>query len=285
MQRKVLAVAAVVMACMVSPALAQNPNVVYQYTTDLSNYTGAVGTTVTVNFYLTETLTASAHSIIGEGNNSSGYEFGVSQAYIAVAKTSGGNASIATATANANAYNAATPGFTGDNGTGNKMKVQNNVGSILDIVGAGGSAPAVPYGTTISNIGGVVVNQIFLGSMTVTVGSTATTYSVTDGAALADQSDQLQTGNFTATTSSSGSQLLLDTDGSGTASSNGSNNVSWNGTEDITNTFSVTPTVVGTPEPSSMLLCGLAISGLGVRAWRRRRGQATETEPEATTAV
>jgi hypothetical protein len=44
------------------------------------------------------------------------------------------------------------------------------------------------------------------------------------------------------------------------------------GTSDPSNAYSFTLTTTAVPEPSSLLLCGLAACGLGFAAWRRRKG-------------
>jgi len=284
MRCKVLAVAAVVMACMVGRVQAQT--VTFEYTSDQSAYSASIGSTVTVNLYLTEILTGGAHSIIGPN----GYEYGLTGAALSVNQVSatvGTGSTIATASNNTNAYNAATPGF-GTNNTNSTIIVAYNgnsggaAGIATSVIG-GGNPANVPAGTQVSSIGGVVTNSVLVGTITITVAAGTTKYQVTSpDTSPAGSTDQ--TGDQTNT---SASTFLLDQDGSGTVQQGAfkGTNVSWIGTEDPIWTFTVTPSVAGVPEPSSMLLCGVAISGLGVRAWRRRRGQATETEPEPTAAV
>jgi len=283
MRCKVLAVAAVVMACMVGRAQAQT--VTFEYTSDQSSYSAAIGSTVTVNLYLTEILTGGAHSIIGP----SGYEYGLTGAALSVNQVSatvGTGSTIATATNNTNAYNAATPGFGTNNTNSTIIDAYNgNAGGAAGIatsVAGGGNPQQVPAGTNVSNIGGVVTNSVLVGTITITVAAGTTKYQVTSPDTNPDGNTDL-TGDQTNT---SASTLLLDQDGTFkyTSGPNNGTTISWIGTEDPIWTFTVAPTA-GVPEPSSMLLCGVAISGLGFRAWRRRRGQVTETQPEPTTAV
>lgn len=276
MRCKVLALAAVALACMVSPAQAQT--ITYEYTSDALSYSGAVGSTVVVNLYLTETLTGGAKSIIGP----SGTEFGLTSAALSVSQSSatvGLGSTITGGAINSNAYNAATPGFNATN-TGSTIIAQynGNTGGAFGLNDAvvTGSGTNVPPGTHVSTVGGTVTNAVFLGSMTVTIAAGTTTY-------LIDSPDQSPAGAVDVTgdeTNTTQNGLLLDQNGTFTYNSgpNNGTTVNWIGTEDPQETFTVIATAV-VPEPSSMLLCGLAISGAGFRAWRRRRNQTTETEP------
>jgi hypothetical protein len=285
MRCKVLAVAAVVMACMVSPALAQNPSVTYQYTSDATSY--ASGSVVSV--YLTETLYGGAKSIIGPG----GQEYGVVTDNVSINYTgASGAVSITAATLNNQAFTAGFGGPSGGSNAGGTYISSGSgaVGTIYDSVPAGSSPTTGALAVQVSNTGvgesQVVVNQLLLGTFTITNTSGANAvFQITDGTndGSTGYDEQLNAGSTTTTENA----LQLDQDGD-TVASTGNDagaTLSWNGTEDIANTFTVLTASAGVPEPSSMLLCGLAISGVGVRAWRRRRGQATETEPEPATAV
>jgi len=284
MRCKVLAVAAVVMACMVSPALAQNPNVTYQYTTTSATY--ASGSVISV--YLTETLYGGAASIIGP----SGLEYGLTVDNVAINYT-GASAAVAITAATLN-NGAFTAGFGGPSGGSNAGGTYTSsgagaVGTIFDSVPPGSSpttgALAVQVSNTGSGEGQVVVNSLLLGTFTITNTSGANAvFQITDGTNDATgYLGELNAG--TATTTENGLELDQDGDQVAGSGNDAGKTLSWNGTEDITNQFTVLTASAGVPEPSSMLLCGVAISGLGVRAWRRRRGQATETEPEPATAV
>lgn len=109
---------------------------------------------------------------------------------------------------------------------------------------------------------------IFLGSVTITAGTTTTytigaSYNQPFGLAIAPT---IQTG-FDDDTCNGQNELFYGNVDSDTGDP-------YTGIGDSANpTFTVGSNVGPIPEPSSMLLCGFALSGLGYGAWRRREGR------------
>ena len=306
MRCKVLAFAALVMAAMVSPIHAQSgeTGIVFNVVTDAATYTG---NSVTVNVYLQESdPSGTTKSIIGTGGlatiGGSGSGALLSAGF-AINYVSGGvGATITSVSANTNATNAngsgtSGPGFgTGGLSIGTALDLGNSLvtgqasttgsGTNAGVNNSTGVTPNGPVATLISGGGTSAtanVYQLYLGSVTIAITSGTATYSVTSIANSGDSalSGQAPSGLF------QGQGGSLNTDVSKTNGVLGGGKATWKGANSQTlDTFTVSPGVAGVPEPSSMVLCGFAISGLGVSAWRRRKsGKVTETELETVAAV
>jgi hypothetical protein len=281
---------------------AARADVTFQYTAVPSSTTVQAGSTVTVSIYLTETITPISNASNSNLQNQSiiALDGGVVAAGFFVNTVGTTSASSITALAN----NVTSGNANGTNfDTANKF---NNVSdtrfsatqaSVLQSVQGTSSINAGANFSTNSVTSGSVTNNILLGTLTLTGGSTAgtTTYAVESFAnaknsTLFGSSGVPATGNtVTAGLNSSNwpnGPLDLDSTnnninggvppaytGSGTTGSSGAFE------------FQIT-TTTAVPEPSSMALCGLTAFGMGIGAWRRRKARlAAEAEAVAAEAT
>jgi hypothetical protein len=238
------------------PIGAANASINYTYSTDSTTYSAAsAGATVTVNIYLNENLSGASSSLIVADGGLFGAGFYVNA-------ISGNASTITTISGN---QNASAPGSASDGFTNQSNVVKGIAANSLSaslIEGAGTSQSSGPIGAALS--GG---RQILLGSLTITAGAagSSTTYSLL-------------------TLKNAPSSIVPNSGG------NNGNTIDFNGNDmDVSSTnpaytganstqptgFQFTVTVQGAsvPEPSSMLLCGLAASGMGFGAWRRRKAR------------
>lgn len=262
MRIKMMLTAALAAACVVGPARA---DITYTYVTDASNYTAAAGGAVTVNVYLDETITGGSTPLIGPG----GSEAGLFSAGVAANLVSGSAALTNVTLNNNNANNAFSssnpqsgPGFGGTSNTQQgKTFVAPSTAGILDEINF--STPA-PKAYNLSTSGGTTVNQLYLGSFTVTAGSSgASTFSITSFNNASPNNTLAQANGDSTVTSPTGD--LLDQDGQ-----DPNTGVNFFGTEDTPVSFTVT--VAAVPEPNGLLLCGLiAAPATGLGVWMRRR--------------
>jgi hypothetical protein len=274
MRRVLCALAVVVTGAFASTRACAD--VTYQYVTDQSTYTANAGGSVTIKLYLNETVT-SATSTTGAQNSSIIFNDGglVGAGVYVVAKSGGNGATINTAAGNIQA--------TGN--TGNAFDT--SVFAKTDGVQAGvkevnNSAQNTFGNTNGSTVSSTTTYQIFLGTLTITAGSSAgqTNYSVLSffNAPKSFSGANQSNGNtVTAGTNASFNNAFgIDLDVSHNANLNGGPPPDYIGAGDTQNNggawvFSVTTSAA--PEPSSMLLCGLAVCGGAFTAYRRRKAR------------
>jgi hypothetical protein len=242
--------------------------ITYQYVTDQTSYSASTGATVTVQLFLQETLTAGSTSLINAEGGMFAGSVGLQQTGTVPANAT----IIATISTNQNAIGVG--GGFGPGGTLNQTNVSSNgsnaafIQTVDDIDFLLGNGP-----TADAN------GKILLGTVTLTAGAagTTTTFSVTS---LLNSSNILsQPPGGEGNTISISSLWDLDRDNNGGLNSpiTGASPPDYFGANDISNTFTVT--VAAVPEPSSMLLCGLAVCSGAYAAYRRRQAHACRVEP------
>jgi hypothetical protein len=244
-------------ACVAGIANANPGTATYAYVTDFgtSAYFANFNQTVTVNVYLQETLTGGAASVInGDG--------GLYNAAVKLATPSQSPPFVANATSAVTNNTQFNPniGTAGVSGAG-----QTNKGYIYNLTDTQ-TTGAFASGPTVSTNGGNL-NYYYIGTFTFTTGVTngTTTYNITPFS---------KTGSNTTTWGNSNSGFGYDLDlASGTAT-----NLTPGGTQAYAGTTNSAPwvftiTVAAVPEPTSMLLCGMAVCGMGFGAWRKRNAK------------
>jgi PEP-CTERM motif len=236
-------------------------------------YTVAGGSTVTVNLYLVEVATSGTSSMIAAAG---GLFSGALNTTLASANGSPAP-TITAAAGNSNAYPA---GFATIN-----TFVYNNIGavggtgssaSIQNISDLGKANPPGPSGSTtggfIVTSGNNTTTYVYLGNVTITVGATANAkYSVTSFHDAPNGT--FNSGSFFNTMSAddaSANTADLDVTNNADQSPNPSYYQAYTGA-DGNGGFFILQTSTSTPEPSSMLLCGLAVCGMGFGYLRRRK--------------
>jgi hypothetical protein len=233
----------------------------FKYVTDQTApiVASAAGQVSTVNFYMQETVTAgSTDQIAAEG--------GIFGMGIFINK-SAGDASATLGQINPNATILATPGnqdhftiaITAASSISRSPTNPNSQGVTVGSDRAG--PPTLDFSTSTPTGQGAAANTtptgpgtfyFYLGSVNVTSGNagTSTTYAL--------ESYKNFTGVDGNTLTWAGTDLDAVSGGAGT---NGSSNAS---------TFTITTQAAAVPEPSSMLLCGLAALGMAYTGYRRR---------------
>ena len=269
MRRFAIALTVLLAAC-AGPAQA---SISYQYVTDIgasgSTYnTTAANTSVTINVFLQETLTGGSQSLInGDGGLYGG-------GFYVVRSSSTGSANDAVMKVSSLTFNqtdptsGTPPGFKG----GNTSYTPNNTtqqGGIVNI----GNGTIAPNTSNISNINGTqllntVTNSIWLGSFTILSGQLGSDTKFTL------ESYNNFSGIFAGYTITN--NTLFDLDSTNNASGGGG--ATYTGASQNPFTFFV----ASTPEPSSILLCSVAVCGGAFAAYRRRKAkQAAATETAA----
>jgi hypothetical protein len=221
----------------------------YQYVTDATNYNAVAGTNVTANVYLQETVTGSDTSFIATENGLFSAGFGTKQ----TGSVPTGATTIMKITPNTQTEPNGFGGFLFQDVSSTKG-YQLEVTSISDTVGGPSGTTA---GGSVTTGGGTTTTRVFLGTITLTAGSLGTTTTFTIESAKNYVNADGNTLTFT-----NGFDLDKDSTGSPT----------WTGADSImpANTFTVT----AVPEPSSLLLCSLAVCGGAFAAYRRRKAVA-----------
>jgi hypothetical protein len=249
MRRYMLAIIALV-AGSVGSARA---DISYQYVTDQSTYSGTAGSSITVNFYLQENGANPSNGIINNDNGLFGAGFLATQTNV-----SGGSAG-STFTVGSLQFNKNDPASGSPQGFGsgglysNKPNTTTQQGGLENIF-TGTVAPFT------SNIG-ALQNVIFLGSASIVVGpaGTSTTFTLTSYKSFNHVDGNTLTNN---------SGFDLDVTSSSPAYIGADNNP-----------FTFTVAAAAAPEPSSILLCGLAACGGALSVYRRRTSQRTPVAP------
>jgi hypothetical protein len=226
----------------------------YQYVTDATNYNAVAGTNVTANVYLEETVTGSDTSFIAAQHGLFNAGFGTKQ----TGTVPTGASTISQITPNTQTEPA---GFQGPT----SQSVSATRGWQLEGTSLGDTT-AGPSGTTaggsVTTVGGTTTTKVFLGTITLTAGTLGTTTTFTIQSKRTLQNDP---GDGNTLTFNGGFDLDKDSSGQGAP-------VTWTGADAVgaNNTFTVT----AVPEPSSLLLCGLAVCGGAFAAYRRRKAVA-----------
>ncbi len=263
------------LACLATIGLANaSADVSYRLVADQSTFLGNPGDKVLVKFFLEETVTAAGTSTQSIIFKDSGL-FGVS---VVVTQTGAGDGRIYGSTAvstgggfdsqdfSINPNLAFSPnGFGGQgNLTLNDPFTDKQSGLILTAESINSGSKKLPP-SPVANVGfrfvnpdgtpkdpGIGVNKILIGSLNFTVGSTDTTYQLTNYA-------------FNQNTTQQGRGLdKSDASAAG-----------WTGAATPIGGF-FTFTVAVIPEPSSMALCGLVACGMSYFGYRRRKSTVSE---------
>jgi hypothetical protein len=230
------------LACWLSIGLASSQAAVeYKYVADQSTYAGNVGSLVTVNLFLQETVTGSSQSLIFK-------EGGLFGAATVVTRVNTGNATIFGSSLVSNDFKiapntAASPVGFGPTPTIVSQAPANNSQSGLivnaDVPGNGADGPKF-------SSGGPGVRTVLLGTLNITVGSKSTTFVVADY------------GPTNATVTQQGTDL-------------DATSPTHQGAADPVGGYFSFRVVNAIPEPSSMALCGLISCGIGYAGYRRRK--------------
>jgi hypothetical protein len=252
-------------------------DIAYQYVTSQNLYVGSVGQSVTINVYLQETVSGGSSLIANNGGLGA---FGI---YVNSITNSGvGNSAVIN---NPSSLAVFSPYGSGGATSGNSFNTSQQFSDNKDDLGSlpsnsfdfgayptTNAKPATKNTTTgaaLNNGSGAATNEVFVGSFSVSLTKLGlTTFSLTDIEALNGITDDAYAG-ATATFGGGG----LDLSDSGLVV--GQNII---GSADKTITFNVN----AIPEPTSLMLCGLAFCGMGFRVWIGRKPKTTL--PAATTA-
>lgn len=209
----------------------------YSYVTDQTSYSGAVGTTLSVNVYLLETLTGSSSSLITANSGLAAAGAGIN-----VATGSTGSSTVKSFAENSSGFSVNGGNYINQNG-GNNAEFQELIGVSVPGVGLG-------------NGNGATSQEVYLGTLTVTVGAGTTKYDLSS--LTNDTINGALGGPGSDTTVTKNPVDNLDASGA-----------TWTGADSASDTvFSVNGAAV--PEPSSVILTGFAVAGLALGAYRRR---------------
>ncbi len=235
--------------------------VAYKYTVDASqmSYNVAAGTSITLNIYLNEAVTGAGNTSILAPN----LENGLSGAGFALSALPNGLTLPSTITSAAFNNDAASNQFNG--GTFNVKAVTAVLAQVSESNFSSASGTGVELGNNppLATATGISTpsNDVFLGTVTLTAGTTPGTTIFDLGAG---------TGAFAGNTVTT--ENTFDLDQSGVANGTGADgttqeNQAYTGVGSAVTAISVT--VLGTPEPASIGLVGL-VSTLGLLSRRRK---------------
>ena len=227
--------------------------ITYQYVVADSNFNNVSnvsvdpGATVTVNLYLQEKVTGSDSSLIAS-------EGGLFGAGVFVTKSgTTGDSTVSAITANTATEPA---GFQGAVASGvNSTNTNAHLLESTSVTDTTGGPSGTTTGGNVSTVNGVTTTDVLLGTVTLKGGSagSTTTYTV-------ESYKNFSGGDGNTLSFTNFDDLDVD--------NNAGAGPTFNGADDLTFSFTVTVT----PEPSSLLLCGLVVPGVGVGVWRRWRG-------------
>jgi hypothetical protein len=259
MRFKVFVLTALLAGYLASPARA---SISYNYVTDSTSNTAAANGTVTVNLYLQETLTGGSTSLINSPPSSNVGLFGGAVAVNVVS----GPGTISSVTLNTAPI--ASGGF-GTGYPGNQTFIASNGSTAAILVAIALGTAQGPTVTQTTN-GSTVIGTILLGTATISNVTASTQLSLTslNNAPSNNSLANAQGEGNTVTNGNNGYDLDSTNNGF-----NGGPPPYYTGANDNSYGFTVTPQSSSTPEPSSMALCGLALSGMGFGAWRRRKAK------------
>lgn len=223
----------------------------------------------TINLYLVETLTNGSSSVLAA-------EQGLFGAGVAVVVSGGGGSTITGVNGNTQAPPA---GWNGPTMAG----YNSTAAGILDAAGANQSSSGYPNFNTAGGFSttsnGVTTNGVFLGSITINVAASgATTFTVESIPDAGSAVSGFQVAAGSDATYTNLNDYDLDSNSPGPAQPGSL--YTYTGANQNPTSF-----IAGVPEPSSMALCGLALSGMGFGYWRRRRAKSAPEAEEAQTVV
>lgn len=232
------------------------------------NFSTTSGGTVTVNLYLHEALTGNSTSLI-VGDN------GMAAAGASITLASG-NAALQSSSSTVNlagfgagSFRYGNDGSVNGNPSGTPPTPNNPNQTAFGVQTANGVGTA-------SGVNPDANGNILIGTVQILATSGVSTFTLAGY-----PPPGLTSGNTITTGTGSKGYGPLDLDFTNNSDvSPGS--ATYSGTRDNPTSFTVTVQTTSTPEPSSMLLCGLAASGMGFGAWRRRKAK---LNAEAATIV
>jgi len=226
---------------LVATATSASASVSYTYVTDLvangGTYSAASNEVIKVNIYLQETLTGA-----DVGKSVVNADGGLGTFGTSLNKLSGGGTKI-------NAANATFYPLTWNGGSNTKSPTS----GLVDAQGFVGNTAIAGPGVPTDGSGKIL---LLTAELNASAAASSTTFKLFN----ADAFFGFGPNNTTFTS-------FYDLDANGT---NGSQ--TWTGANNNLFQFTVQVGAV-VPEPSSMALCGLAVAGLGVGAWRRRKAK------------
>jgi len=245
------------LACWISVGLASTQaSVDYRYIADQTSYAGNVGSLVTVNLYLQETVTGASTSLIFK-------EGGLFGAATVVTRINTGNATIFGSSLVSNDFKILPNTAPSPNGFGptptivSQAPATNSQSGLIvnaDVPGNGADGPKF-------SSGGPGVRTVLLGTLNITVGSKTTTFAVSDY------------GPTNATVTQLGTDLdatSLGLPGQPPAHFGASDPINVGG-------LFFFRVVNAIPEPTSMALCGLLACGMSYAGYRRRKDNPIKT--------
>jgi MYXO-CTERM domain-containing protein len=239
------------LALLAGPARA---TITYEYVTDQASYTGNVGDTVKAKVYLQETISGSSSSLINAEN-------GMYSGGFYVFSPTNSSATITAVTTNSATDSS---GFNGLSNTKFNATQARLTEDNFNVPFSGNGTQGVTNGN---------ITTVFLGTVSITVGSASTTYTL-ESYRYAPKS--FGGSGVDGNTLTWANQYDLDPTNKGSNGAppafTGANDYNETGSPFAAYTFTVSTSA--TPEPGSLVLGVVAASGLAVGAWRRRRKQA-----------
>ncbi|HWE02699.1 MAG TPA: PEP-CTERM sorting domain-containing protein [Tepidisphaeraceae bacterium] len=248
--KKIILTAAQVALCIAVGQTRATP-ITYDYVTDKSSYTAAAGQTVSVKVFLQENLNGNTSIISGHGENGL---YGAAFEVLSGSRPSPNPSLMTALTLNTTDFNGGSPTVFVNNpfvSNPNEADGQEQISN--------GNTMGVPLANQ-----GAPANEVYLGMLTITVGSTPGTTNFSLG-----EYDVQGNAGYNTITNPDG----YDLDGSGTVGT-----TSYTGVGTMTTPFTVISPP--TPEPTSMAL--LTFGSLAMLARRRHRARQNQQPSDHT---